>query len=287
MSVLFNKKPIVINAELASYIGLNEAIVIQQLHYWISETGSGVSHKGRRWVYNTYDDWQQQFPFWSPQTIKRALTSLRKSKLVLVEQLNKAKHDRTNFYAIDYAALDEAFSPIREDQCDSIEKVNLTSSKGSICSDLTEITTEITTDNKTPYDASGDAVASYSAPQPSKKKGQTDYPDSFEELWTIYPKRSGDNPKKGAFSAWRARQKEGVTHDDMLEGTKRYAAYCLAEGNVGTRFVKQAKAFLGPERPFTNDWTPSRTARPVFQTNFKDADYSSYDTSAKDWLGDD
>lgn len=66
--MLYKKRPIVINTDLASSIGINEAIVLQQLHYWISETDSGIEHEGRRWVYNTLEQWQKQFPFWSVDT---------------------------------------------------------------------------------------------------------------------------------------------------------------------------------------------------------------------------
>ena len=103
MSLLFNRKPIVINAELADRIGLNEAIVLQQLNYWIQDSTAGEVHDGRKWVYNTFEEWQRDnFPFWSVDTIKRTLTKLKKLGLVDVKQLRKSKHDHTNFYTIEY-----------------------------------------------------------------------------------------------------------------------------------------------------------------------------------------
>lgn len=104
MSVLFNFRPLVVNPELAVRIGLNEAIVLQQLKYWLNETDSGVEYDGRQWVYNTLDQWQKQFPFWSVDTVKRALTSLQNQELVFAEKLNKAQRDQTNYYAINYLA---------------------------------------------------------------------------------------------------------------------------------------------------------------------------------------
>lgn len=38
MSLLFAERPLVINTQLAMKIGLNEAIVLQQLHYWLRDT---------------------------------------------------------------------------------------------------------------------------------------------------------------------------------------------------------------------------------------------------------
>ena len=72
MSLLFAERPLVINTQLAMKIGLNEAIVLQQLHYWLRDTNSGMECDGVRWIYNTTEQWLEQFPFWSESTLKRA-----------------------------------------------------------------------------------------------------------------------------------------------------------------------------------------------------------------------
>lgn len=141
MSLLFKFRPLVINPELAERIGLNEAIVLQQLNYWITETEAGVEHDGRRWVYNTLEQWQKQFPFWSVDTIKRTLSSLQKHGIVAVEQLNKSKHDRTNFYTINHLAS----ALFDEGNLHPSEEGNLPPSSEAGCPDLlTENTTETT-----------------------------------------------------------------------------------------------------------------------------------------------
>lgn len=111
MSLLLKVKPLVVSPELATRIGLPEAIVLQQICYWLEETPSGIEKDGKKWVYNTHEQWGEQFPFWSTDTVKRALNSLKKLGLIYVEQLNKSKHDRTNFYAINYE------SPLLTDEC--------------------------------------------------------------------------------------------------------------------------------------------------------------------------
>lgn len=133
MSLLYTHAPLVVNPPLAVAIGLNEAIVLQQIHYWITRTKSGKMHDGKVWIYNTYEQWSEQFPFWSTETIKRTLTSLKNKGLIIVEQLNKSTHDRTNYYTINH------------EHSDLIEQVKMTSSTGSKRPDLTETTTETTT----------------------------------------------------------------------------------------------------------------------------------------------
>ena len=103
MSMLFNFRPLASSTlSFATRIGLNEAIVLQQVNYWINDKEQGVIHSGRRWVFNSYESWVKQFPFWSADTVKRAFTSLVKQGCLDVEQLNKSQHDRTNYYTINH-----------------------------------------------------------------------------------------------------------------------------------------------------------------------------------------
>lgn len=103
MKLLMEKThPQIVIPELAVQIGLYEAVVLQQLHYWITETTSGIEYEGRRWIYNTLSNWHLQFPYLSLSTLKRVFTHLRTAGLIEVKQLNKHLHDRTNFYSINY-----------------------------------------------------------------------------------------------------------------------------------------------------------------------------------------
>lgn len=105
-SLLFNKDDILlVNRRLATLIGLNEAIVLQQIHYWIKKRRSGVDYQGQRWVFNSLDGWHEQFPFWSQDTVKRALSALKIKGLVLVEKLSENGLNRTNYYTIDYKQI--------------------------------------------------------------------------------------------------------------------------------------------------------------------------------------
>ena len=114
MGILHNELQLVINPEAARILGLNEAIVLQQLHYWISKNTN--IRDGRSWVYNTMQEWQEQFSFWSVSTIRRTLESLQASGIVLTGNYNERKFDKTLWYTIDYDALD-AIVKIRKSIC--------------------------------------------------------------------------------------------------------------------------------------------------------------------------
>lgn len=104
---LFDEHPILVDRELASVIGLNESIVLQQLNYWL-HSKSAKQINGRLWVYNTYDNWRKDnFPFWSKNTIRRAFDSCIKRGLIITGNFNKAGFDKTKWYSIDIKKLDE------------------------------------------------------------------------------------------------------------------------------------------------------------------------------------
>ncbi|HCD3312157.1 MULTISPECIES: conserved phage C-terminal domain-containing protein [Enterobacter cloacae complex] len=169
MSLLMPSRPIVINPDLAYSIGLNEAIALQQVNYWLKETTSGLERDGVRWIYNTTEQWLEQFPFWSESTLKRTFTRLKNLGVLKVEQLNKSQRDMTNYYTINYESelLDEvkvtksksSKCTIPSGQNEPMEEVKVKRSNGSKrtalirskCTDvLTENTTENTTDIKKP-----------------------------------------------------------------------------------------------------------------------------------------
>ncbi|WP_052712133.1 DnaD domain-containing protein [Domibacillus indicus] len=98
-----NERPLLILPELAAEIGLNEAVILQQIHYWILKRKHVI--EGKSWVYNTYEDWQKQFPFWSAATIARTLQRLEKQGLILTGNFNTMAFDKTKWYTICYGAM--------------------------------------------------------------------------------------------------------------------------------------------------------------------------------------
>lgn len=112
--MLINEPPLTFQPSLAKALGLDEAIVIQQLHYWLSnqKNEGRIDESGEKWVYNTYAEWQEDnFPFWSEDKIQRVFLSLEKQGVVISAQLDAKKRDMRKFYRIDYdvlCAMDDA-----------------------------------------------------------------------------------------------------------------------------------------------------------------------------------
>jgi len=102
-----DESPLLVIPSLAVTIGVNEAMVLQQIHYWLTIAAeNGNNYKdGHYWTYNSIKQWHEQFPWWSIRTLKRIFYSLEKQKLLITGNYNKLPIDRTKWYRIDYEKL--------------------------------------------------------------------------------------------------------------------------------------------------------------------------------------
>lgn len=105
--LLVNEYPLIVLPGLAKKIGLNEAIVLQQVHFWLENPNTGVIVDGHKWVHNTYEEWQTNFPFWSVETVKRTIRSLEEANLLISSQTAPNPFDKTKSYRINYDLLDQ------------------------------------------------------------------------------------------------------------------------------------------------------------------------------------
>lgn len=195
---LIDERAILLFPTLAKDIGLNNAIFIQQLHFWCdiaNELGYGKLHDGERWVYKTAQEWHEKdFPFWSVVTIRRIINNLHDQGLIHCMYLDDDKWNRTLFYRINYL-----HKSLASDQNDNMQVINLITSKSSNrqhASDqndnlLSENTTEITS------------------------KITTDINNIFEYWKMIFGKTERTKLDKKRLNAIKARLKEGYLVDEI------------------------------------------------------------------------
>ncbi|WP_151716900.1 hypothetical protein [Acinetobacter sp. TUM15071] len=110
-----NEYPLIASPELAKVLGITAATFLQKLYFLISETRKRktkknlTTHKGRKWWFHTYEEWQTTLGMFSVSTIKRAVAKLRALGLIQVAKLSEIKSDRVNYYTIDYKKLKTLF----------------------------------------------------------------------------------------------------------------------------------------------------------------------------------
>lgn len=111
-NLLINDYPLIVSPKLATRIGLYEAHFLQQIH-WLCEKSKNI-RDGKAWVYNTYEQWVEQFPFMERQQVGRIVRKLEEmGVLITTGEYNKYKLDKTKWYRVNYDSpvLDFADEP--------------------------------------------------------------------------------------------------------------------------------------------------------------------------------
>lgn len=91
------------NSDIASVYGVNEAIFIHNLYWWISKNKANERHfyEGKYWTYNTTKAFSELFPFWSERQVNRIIKKLMDEEVLYVGNFNQSTYDRTRWYALD------------------------------------------------------------------------------------------------------------------------------------------------------------------------------------------
>lgn len=233
--LLIDDYPIQVLPKLAVEIGLNEAIILQQMHYWLN--ASNHKYDGKKWIYNSYPEWQKQFPFWSLITIKRAIYSLEKQGLLHIGNYNKAKFDKTKWYSINYQTIESMIRPSYQNDTTSVSKRD----DGVYQNDTTNTRDYTETSSETNNNSATDVTH-----------------DHFEKWWNLYDKKLD---KKKAFSLFKTTLKK---HDfeTIMKGTKQYLKTITDK-----QYQKYPKTFLSQES-FLNDYKQQDKQIEESQDNF-------------------
>lgn len=104
--LLLNEHPLIVLPSLAKALDSSDkAIILQQIHYWISDHRAPL-HNGKRWHYASYAQWLEQFPWLSKITLGRHMRWLQEQGLIECEQPRTKEGDRTKWYTINYEKLE-------------------------------------------------------------------------------------------------------------------------------------------------------------------------------------
>lgn len=102
MSKLLDERPIVIQPSMVKAFGFERATILQQIHYHLESPKSGKIIEGEKWIWNTYEEWAEEFIFWEPRTIRKWMAKLEEEKLIVTAQFDKGDWNRRKYYRIDY-----------------------------------------------------------------------------------------------------------------------------------------------------------------------------------------
>ena len=97
---LIQERPLIALPTLAVKLGINEAIILQQIHFWslISKVEAGDA----RWVDETYSQLQREFPWLSLWGIRKIIRKLEKSGIIVsIVKENEYGKVVSKYYTVD------------------------------------------------------------------------------------------------------------------------------------------------------------------------------------------
>jgi hypothetical protein len=112
--LLCTDKPLILSGSLAAALkSADAAIVLQQVHYWLSKKGGKIID-GVHWIHNTYEQWLEQFPWLTKWRIRKVFYSLRETEILKFAQHDQRQYKRRGYYTIDYDKL----KALQESMCE-------------------------------------------------------------------------------------------------------------------------------------------------------------------------
>ena len=96
------------NIELATAIGIEEAIFLHNLYYWIQKNAANKKqfHDGSYWTYNTVQAYAELFPYMSYDKVKRIIKQLKKDCIIKTGNYNDDKMNHTTWFAFTDCGLE-------------------------------------------------------------------------------------------------------------------------------------------------------------------------------------
>lgn len=96
------------DVELAVKFGLNNAIFLQDLAFWIefNRNRQQAYRDGRYWTYSTLEELVQRHPYWTKNQIRHIIDICKKSGWILIEHYDKVSYNQRNWYSICDSVMD-------------------------------------------------------------------------------------------------------------------------------------------------------------------------------------
>ena len=112
--LLCTDKPLTLSGSLAAALkSADAAIVLQQVHYWLSKKGGKIID-GVHWIHNTYEQWLEQFPWLTKWRLRKVFYRLRDTEILKFAQHDQHQYKRRGYYTIDYDKL----NALQESMCE-------------------------------------------------------------------------------------------------------------------------------------------------------------------------
>lgn len=246
---LIEESPLQVLPSLAVKIGLNEAIVLQQIHYWIGKMNDDKHYKdGHYWIWNSVANWQEQFPFWSYCTIQRTIANLEQNGLLIAGNYNSDKRDRTKWFRIDYVKLNSLDEEKQNTNMQNALYQNDKMQDSNLISPLPESTPEST--HKEIYK---EKPAEPKVEETDSNVKVISIKDAVKQIYNAYPRKLGKAKGVEYILAYlgKGRKVAGFgnikfNHEELYCAVKHYSIEC-ERNETESDFIKHFSTFMNKD----------------------------------------
>jgi len=119
--IITSGKALVLCPKIKQHFGVSAALVLQQLHYWLSKENLSygvIDKNGCQWIRNTYEQWCEQIQVLTLSTLRRAFSTLEKNNIILSQRFaEKSRYSGGNqvkFYTINYDQLEAVMGDLEK-----------------------------------------------------------------------------------------------------------------------------------------------------------------------------
>ena len=227
------------DVELAKDYGILEAILIQNIYFWIEKNKANNKHfyDGRYWTYNSRKAFSEMFPYSSHDKIRRALEKLVKNNILLVGNYNKQRSDRTLWYSfsdVGLSIVQKKQVQLSENTNDKWQECQMTD--GTDATPIPYINSNINTDNK--QEKENNKLFSKESSRKSIKSSIDE--ELFARFWDVYPKKKS----KGSAEKWFQKNKPSSDMVDIMIDKITQLKRTEQWGKNGGQFIPYPSTWL-------------------------------------------
>jgi len=105
--LLIDEPPAQVLKSLAVVLGLEKAIILQQIHWLLTlESYGQILSDDHKYVWKSAREFSKDyFPFWKPQNIQKHIRGLEAKGVLISHRWRSGSWNQTKFYRIDYERL--------------------------------------------------------------------------------------------------------------------------------------------------------------------------------------
>lgn len=203
------------NVELATKIGIEKAVIINNLYFWINHNAKNKTHvyDGSVWTYNSSSAFSKLFPYIKERTIARYLTELEKDGIIQTGNYNTNLFDKTKWYAFTRYFLEE-LNNLGYDTSEILLYENMQFDSHKMANRVAE------SDEPIPYTKHTDSKQEEERDKSLSKKDEL-----FEKCWQAYRRKGSKAKAKPYWNKLSEEEKQRVLPHIKVYVTVRDISY--------------------------------------------------------------